>query len=42
LVTFITEYRKKRNGRPDPAVKSINWNPNFVFTQNERLLITPE
>jgi hypothetical protein len=42
LVTFITEYRKKRNGQPGPAVKSINWNPNFISTASERSLVTPE
>jgi hypothetical protein len=42
LVAFITEYRKKRNGRPGPVLKGINWNPNFISTEAERSMFTPE
>jgi hypothetical protein len=42
LVAFITEYRKKRNGRPGPMLKCLNWNPNFISTEAERSMFTPE
>ncbi len=33
LVSFITDYRKKRNGKPSSIYAKMNWNPNFRDTQ---------
>ena len=33
LLSFITDYRKKRNGKPSSTYAKLNWNPNFKDTQ---------
>ena len=33
LVSFITDYRKNRNGKPSSTYAKMNWNPNFRDTQ---------
>ncbi|CAF9943793.1 MAG: hypothetical protein ALECFALPRED_001335 [Alectoria fallacina] len=33
LVSFITDYRKNRNGKPSSTFAKMNWNPNFRDTQ---------
>lgn len=33
LVSFITDYRKNRNGKPSSMFAKMNWNPNFRDTQ---------
>ena len=33
LVSFITDYRKNRNGKPSSTFSKISWNPNFRDTQ---------
>ena len=33
LVSFITDYRKNRNGNPSSTFARMNWNPNFRDTQ---------
>lgn len=33
LVSFITDYRKKRNGKPSSTFADMSWNPNFRDTQ---------
>ena len=33
LVSFITDYRKKRNGKPSSTFVKMDWNPNFRDTQ---------
>lgn len=33
LVSFITDYRKKRNGKPSSMFANLDWNPNFRDTQ---------
>lgn len=33
LLSFITDYRKKRNGNPSSTFAKTDWNPNFKDTQ---------
>lgn len=33
LLSFITDYRKNRNGNPSSTFAKTNWNPNFKDTQ---------
>ena len=33
LVSFITDYRKNRNGKPSSTFAKMSWNPNFRDTQ---------